>query len=127
MKILVVDDQPGVRLTLAAILKRRGYEVAVAEDGYGAIEEIKKNGIDVAILDIKMPGMDGVETFVKIKQINPNILVFMMTAFAVEDQIKRAIEEGAKGIVYKPFDVDEVLAMIGGCAKFPSHPEQPAF
>ena len=120
MKILVVDDESGMRLTLGGIFRRRGYEVAMAEDGYQAIEEVKKSDIDVILIDIRMPGMDGVETFIKIKEIQPNIAVFMMTAFAVDERIKKAVEEGARGIVYKPFDVEQILSMIGACSPKPS-------
>ena len=117
MKILVVDDQPGMRITLDGILKRRGHEVVTAEGGCQAIEELKKNNIDVVLMDIKMPGMDGVETFLKMKEIDPKISVFMMTAFAVDVQIKKALEEGALGIIYKPFDIEKTLSMIENCVR----------
>ena len=84
IKILVVDDQAGMRLTMKGILTRRGYDVTVAEDGAKALEAVKSMKFRIIFMDIKMPGMSGVDTFVKIKEINPKATVIMMTAFALD-------------------------------------------
>jgi len=66
----------------------------------------------MVFMDIKMPPMNGVEVFKKIKKISPNTFVMMMTAYAVEDLVQEALEEGAKGIMYKPLDIDNLLSIV---------------
>jgi two-component system, NtrC family, response regulator HydG len=112
VRILVVDDQPGMRLTLKGILKKKGYEVAIAEDGLQAVEMARKTEYRVIFMDIKMPGISGVEAFVRIKQFSPKATVIMMTAFAMEDEIKRAIQEGAYAVLYKPLDIEKILRVV---------------
>jgi CheY-like chemotaxis protein len=73
---------------------------------------VKGNSFDIIFMDIKMPGINGVQTFREIKKLNDKIRVIMMTAYAVEDLIKEAIEEGAYTVVYKPFDMEKVIATI---------------
>ena len=117
VKILVVDDQAGMRLTLKGILSRKGYEVWTAEDGPQAIEAARKTDFRLILMDIKMPGMSGVETFIKIKEMNKSATVIMMTAFAMEDEIKQAIQEGAYAVIHKPFNMEKILDVIGECLK----------
>jgi DNA-binding NtrC family response regulator len=110
--ILVVDDLKSMRLTLGGILEDGGYNVVLAEDGYQAIEAAKQTSFDLIFMDIKMPGINGVQTFREIKKINPQAAVIMMTAYSVEDLIREAVEEGAYAVVYKPFDVENILSII---------------
>ena len=78
-KIMVVDDDTDLRMTLQDILIGKGREVVSAKDGFQAIEIASEGDIDLIFMDIRMPGMDGVETFLKIKEILPNCAVVMMT------------------------------------------------
>ncbi len=110
--ILVVDDLRSMRLTLGGILEDEGYTVMTVEDGYQAIEAVRKRHFDVIFIDIKMPGIDGVQTFREIKKIDPGAAVVMMTAYSVEQLVKEALEEGAYAIIYKPFDINMVIAVI---------------
>jgi len=110
--ILVVDDLRSMRLTLGGILEDEGYNVTAVEDGYRAIDEVKKRHFDAIFIDIKMPGIDGVQTFREIKKIDPDTTVVMMTAYSVEELVKEALEEGAHAIIYKPFDISMVIAII---------------
>jgi DNA-binding NtrC family response regulator len=110
--ILLVDDDSGMAETLADILEDFDYNVDVASDGYKGIENFKDNLYDIVFMDIKMPGLNGVETFKQFKQINPNAKVFMMTAYSLEDLIKEALDEGAYGIIYKPLDIDVIIDCI---------------
>ncbi|MBI1870206.1 MAG: response regulator [Chlamydiae bacterium] len=110
--ILVVDDQVGMLETFTDILGDKGYKVATASDGYTAIDKVKKETFDVIFMDIKMPGINGVQTFREIKKVNPKTAVIMMTAYSVEDLVKEAIEEGAYTVIYKPFDIDRVVETI---------------
>jgi len=110
--ILVVDDLRGIRLTLGGILEDEGHNVVAVEDGYQAIEAVKKTHFDGIFMDIKMPGINGIQTFREVKKIDPQAMVIMMTAYSVEDLVKEALEEGAYAIVYKPFDIDKIIALI---------------
>ena len=110
--VLVVDDQIGMLETFTDILEHKGFSVATAEDGFQAIERVKEQGFDIIFMDIKMPGINGVQTFREIKKINPKASVIMMTAYSVEDLVKEAIEEGAYTVIYKPFDMDKVIRTI---------------
>ncbi len=111
-KILVVDDQKGIRLTLSAIMAHQGYDVTEVEDGYQAIEEVTSATFDVVFLDIKMPGINGVQSFREIKKISPQSAVVMMTGFSVEDLVREALDEGARTVLYKPFQVERVLSLV---------------
>ena len=110
--VLVVDDQRGMRLTLAGIIEDLGYQVTEVEDGYQAIRAASKTAFDLIFMDIEMRGIDGVETYREIKKRRPDSTVVMMTAFAVESLIKGAIKEGAFSVVYKPFDPKKVVEVI---------------
>ncbi len=110
--VLVVDDQIGMLETFTDILEDRGFSVATAEDGFQAIRKVKEQQFDIIFMDIKMPGINGVQTFREIKKINPKASVIMMTAYSVEDLVKEAIEEGAYTVIYKPFDMDKVIQTI---------------
>ena len=110
--MLIVDDDPDMAETLSDILNDMGYDVAIAENGYRAIEMTRQNKYDVALMDIMMPGINGVETFKEVKQISPQTRVIMMTAYSVEDLLREALKEGACGIIYKPIDIDKLIASL---------------
>lgn len=112
INILVVDDLRNSRLTLGGILEDEGHNVVLAENGYQAIEAAKQISFDLIFMDIKMPGINGVQTFREVKKINPQAAVIMMTAYSVEDLIREALEEGAYTVVYKPFDIENIVAII---------------
>jgi len=110
--ILVVDDLKSIRLTLGGILEDEGYNVVLAENGYQAIEAAKQIPFALIFIDIKMPGINGVQTFREIKRINLQAVVIMMTAYSVEDLVTEALEEGAYAVVYKPFDIESIVSII---------------
>ena len=110
--ILIVDDNISLCKTMSFVLGRKGYAVTTAKDGPEAIERVKETPFEMIFMDIKMPLMDGVETYRRIKQIRPKAVVMMMTAYAVEDLVQEALEEGAYGIIYKPLDIEKVVAVI---------------
>jgi DNA-binding NtrC family response regulator len=112
VRVLIVDDDASLARTTALILSRKGYTVTTAVDGPEAIERVKENPFDVILMDIKMPLMDGVETYRRIKQVRTDCAVIMMTAFAVEELIQEALQEGAHGILYKPLDIEKMMALI---------------
>lgn len=112
VNILIVDDQVGMLETITDILQDKGYNATTAEDGYTAIAKVRKRSFDVIFMDIKMPGINGVQTFREIKKISPKTAVIMMTAYSVEDLVKEAIEEGAYTVIYKPFEIERVVETI---------------
>jgi len=121
-KILVVEDEEGMRQILADVLVDKGYEVSTAEDGYQALEKIKEKKkvnqyFQLALVDIRMPGINGVQTFKEIKKISPHTDVIMMTAYAMEEEIEEAVREGAFAVLYKPFDFQRIISHIGKALK----------
>ena len=112
--ILIVDDDEGMCETLSDIMEDRAYRPVVAFNGYEAVEKVREAPFDVILMDIKMPGMNGVETLKEIKKTRPDAVVVMMTAYAVEDLIKEALREGAYGVLYKPLDMDRMISLIEG-------------
>jgi len=115
--ILIVDDHIDSAKMLSRILERKGYSVATATDGHKAIERVKESPFDLTFMDVKMPGMNGLETYRRIKEIRPEAVVIMMTAYDVDDLIRAAIEEGAYGAIHKPLNIQEVLALVERAAK----------
>ncbi len=110
--ILVVDDEPGMRALFSFMLGPKGYHVRTAGSGKEAIESVKNSDCDLVFLDIRMPYMNGLEVFRVLKQLRPDISVVMMTGYAVEQLLKDALDEGAKGYLRKPFTIDELLEQI---------------
>ena len=110
--ILIVDDNVSLCKTMSLILRRNGSEVITANDGPEAIERVRDRPFDIIFMDIKMPSMDGVETYRRIKKVRPEAVVTMMTAYAVDDLVQDALEEGAHTVLYKPLDIAQVLGLI---------------
>jgi DNA-binding NtrC family response regulator len=111
-RVLIVDDDTRLCKTITLILGRKGYAVTTAHDGPEAIERVKERPFDMTFMDIRMLPINGVETYRRIKAIRPKAPVMMMTAYAVEDLVQEALQEGAYGITYKPLDLDRVVAII---------------
>jgi DNA-binding NtrC family response regulator len=111
-RILIVDDDQGTARTTALILARKGYAVETAGGGPEAIDKVREAPFDVILLDIKMPVMNGVETHRRIKAIRPEAMVVMMTAYALEELVDQALEDGAHGILDKPLDMDRVIQIV---------------
>ena len=114
--ILVVDDNEDLLETFAMILKRRGFNVETAGDGVSAVDKFKAQEFDVTLMDIVMPEMNGVEAFQKIKKVQPEASIILMTAYSDEDLIKTAKKEGAKRIINKPIRIDQLIEMINEAA-----------
>lgn len=111
-KILIVDDNETLRYTLTELLQESGFETNDAHDGPTALEEIKKSNYDLVILDMKLPGMGGLEILKKIKENNPDIPVIMLTAFGDIKTAVEAMKQGAQDFVTKPFDNNAMIITI---------------
>jgi signal transduction histidine kinase len=109
--LLVVDDEDGPRQSLRVIFKDE-YDLLMAEDGPTAINLAQKHPIDVAVLDIRMAGMSGIEVLERLKYVNPDIEVIMMTAFETTDTIRQALRLRACDYINKPFDLATIRAAV---------------
>lgn len=107
--VLVADDTPVMRKACQRSLERAGHTVIIAEDGNRALEVVRNEDIDVALLDIKMPGVGGIEVLKAIKSEKPLVEVIMMTAHATQDIAEKAGDFGSSGFLTKPFDDVKVL------------------
>ena len=105
-KILVVDDDKTVRGFLELFLKTKGFaDVVSAENGEDAVKIVEKENVKLILLDVMLPGMNGVEVLRKIKAINKDISVIMITGYPDEEKAKEAIREGVYDYIIKPFDL----------------------
>lgn len=112
IRLLLVDDEEDFRTTLANRLRKRKLEVWDKEDGLEAIKTVREHPIDVAVIDVKMPGIDGLETLRQIKQINPLIEVIMLTGHASVESGIEGMRSGAFDYLMKPCDINELILKI---------------
>jgi signal transduction histidine kinase len=109
--LLVVDDEEGPRMSLKLIFKDT-YDLLMAEDGPTAIELAQQNDIDVAILDIRMAGMSGIEVLERLRFVRPNIEAIMITAFETTDTMRQALRLRACDYINKPFDLASIRSAV---------------
>jgi DNA-binding NtrC family response regulator len=113
--VLVVDDEPGMRDTLTAILELHGYGVSSARDGETAVAAVRKGVFDVVVMDIRMPGRDGVSVLEEMGDPPPQVI--LMTAYAQEERLRAAVQANAFAIVPKPFDTRRMLSLIADASR----------
>ena len=118
-RILIVDDDEDILANLSDILGHLGYKTDTAtcgEEAIGKVEQFCPNQLDchydLCLLDFKMPGIDGVELYKKILQYNPKLRAIMITAYAGDDGVQRAVEAGTWKVLRKPVDIEQLLGMI---------------
>lgn len=110
--ILVVDDQMGVRRLLFEAFKEDGYNVRLAASGFEAISQVNSDPPKLILMDMKMPGMNGLEALREIKRLNPDISVIMMTAYGELEIVAEAMKLGVKEYITKPFDINELRDLV---------------
>jgi two-component system nitrogen regulation response regulator GlnG len=110
--ILVADDEESMRWVLSKALKKKGFNVDLARDGEEALRHIKQHSYDLAILDIKMPGLSGLELLDRVRELKSDLLVVIMTAEASMKNAVEAMKRGAYDYLTKPFDLDVIDAII---------------
>jgi DNA-binding NtrC family response regulator len=110
--ILIVDDELSVRDSLNSWFRKDGHQVQTSANATEALRALQDRSYDVVLLDIKMPGMDGMELQERIHKLNPRIAVIMITAFATVDTAVRALKQGAFDYVTKPIDPDELSHLV---------------
>jgi len=119
VNLLIVDDDIGMVATIGDVFQDRGYNVTMVDDGHRAIKLATRTNFDVILMDVKMPGINGLETYKEVKEIIPTAAVIMMTADSKEELVKKALEEGAYAVIYKPFNVKRVIKIVEEALKKP--------
>ena len=112
-RVLIVDDDKGMVSTLSDILGACDYQVAVASSGHEAIDRARADTPHVVVMDIRMPGLNGVDTFRELKRLAPDSYVVFMTAYATSELVEEARREGAVEVLPKPIDMERLLDLIG--------------
>jgi DNA-binding NtrC family response regulator len=123
-KVLIVDDEEVFAKTLAERLSIRDYKVSVAFNGNDAVDHVRKNKIDVVILDVSMPGMDGVEALKEIKNAKPLTEVIMLTGHATVETAIEGMKLGALDYLMKPCDTEDLTEKINMAYKRKSEHEE---
>ncbi|WP_034643644.1 response regulator [Desulfovibrio inopinatus] len=124
LRVLVVDDEAAFRSTLIKRLKRRGVDVIDAPNGLEALSRLAEERVDVVVLDMKMPGMDGMETLECIKKSHEDIEIVLLTGHADIEAANQAMSGGAFDYMLKPISIDELLHVIEEAGKRASQHRQ---
>lgn len=111
-KILIVDDQYGIRLLLFEVFSKDGYNTFQASNGKEALKIVETESPDIVLLDMKIPGMDGLEILKHIRKINNSLKVIMMTAYGELDMLEEATKYGVLTHFTKPFDIDHLRIAV---------------
>ncbi len=117
VRLLIVDDDETHRRSLAEAFDRPGYEVSNLPDGRQAVERVRREDVDVVLLDVLMPGLNGLETLVQIRELRPLTEVIFLTGHADVQTAVEAIAKGAFDYVAKPVDLPELMGKVeAACA-----------
>jgi DNA-binding NtrC family response regulator len=110
--ILIVDDEKNIRMTLSQSLESLGVEMDVAGSGEEALAKLKERDFGVILLDIRMPGMDGMEVLRQVREVRPEIRIIMITAYGTIESAVEAMKLGAVDFLQKPFDPEEIRELV---------------
>ncbi len=113
-RVLLVDDEERFRTTMGKLLRKRGFEVEEAGSGHEAMVRLQQGDVDVIVLDVKMPGMDGIQTLAKIKSLDPLPEVIVLTGHANVDAAVEIMRLGGYEYLLKPCPIDDLVAKIEG-------------
>jgi len=112
LEILVVDDEQSICLLLRDAMARHGHGVTICQEGEAALEMAAERQFNLILLDIRMPGMSGLEALKKLRQIQPQATFVMITGFAKDDIIEEALKSGASACLCKPFRLSQVSELL---------------
>jgi DNA-binding response OmpR family regulator len=112
MRVFIVDDDRDHAESIADVLTMRGFETELAFSGEAGLARFREAEFDIVFMDVKLPGMNGVETFFEFRKIRPDVKVMMMTGFSLEQLIAQAVENGALGVLRKPFEIRDLLGVL---------------
>ncbi len=124
--VLVIDDEQGIREMLRYELSQEGFDVEMAENGLAAVEAVKRRKFDLAITDLKMPGMDGVATVEALRSLDPKIEVIVATGYASVETAVACMKRGAYDYIEKPFDLTELKLLLERASQKSHLPNPPA-
>jgi DNA-binding NtrC family response regulator len=110
--ILIVDDEKNIRLTLSQALETLGTQIDAAANGEEALAKLREKEFGLILLDIRMPGMDGIEVLRRVREIRPDIRVIMITAYGTVESAVEAMKLGAVDFLQKPFDPEEIRELV---------------
>jgi DNA-binding NtrC family response regulator len=117
MKVLLVDDEGELVYTMAERLELRGYEADAVTSGVSALQLMKNKEYDVAVVDVKMPGMSGEALLGEVKEAYPDLPVIMLTGHASSDKENESIRRSASTYLYKPIDIEDLIRAMESCCK----------
>ncbi len=115
-RVLIVDDEANMRKTLAEILRDEGYQITTAASGEEAVRLCQTNHFEAILMDVRMPGIDGVEAFRQIRQHQEGARVILMSAYSIEALKEAALDDGAIAFLPKPLDLDRVIDLVAEAA-----------
>jgi two-component system response regulator HydG len=112
LDILIVDDDVDNALSLGELLELEGHRALVVHSGEAAIEAFVQGNFDVSFIDVLLPGLNGVESFLKIRKLRPEAKVYMMSGFSVAELLKQALCNGAMGVLTKPTEPEKIVGLV---------------
>jgi len=116
IKVLLVDDEASFTASMQKVLSRRGFDVKVASDGLSALPLIAGEQFDVVVLDIKMPGMDGIQVLKEIRRFSPDIHVILLTGHYSSNEEEATLKQGAYAYLLKPYPILDLINLITAAA-----------
>ena len=114
--VLIVDDEEGMRASLRWLLEAEGYAVLAASGGAQALSICEESLPAIAFVDYRMPGMNGGETCAALHRLRPEMALYLMTAYVSSESANAALASGVAGVLYKPLDIDRLLALVAARA-----------
>jgi CheY-like chemotaxis protein len=117
IRVLLVDDEPDLLDVLAEDLSDFGFDVTAVDSGMAAVQAARREKFDVAVTDVRMPGMDGVETMSRLREIDPDLPVVVATGYVSEAARYDFAERGAAGLILKPFRLEQICALLARAAR----------
>ena len=112
LRIFIVDDDRDFAESLADVLEPQGHTVALAFSGEEAVQRFATEDFDITFMDVRLPGMNGVESLFEMRRLKSDAKVMMMTGYSVEHLLRQAVDNGALGVLHKPLDFDDVLEAL---------------
>jgi len=112
LRVFIVDDDIDFAESLGEVIEGRGHHVEMAHSGEEAIEKFRQADFDIAFMDVRLPGKNGVESFFEIRKLKPDAKVMMMTGYSVEQLLRQALDNGALGVLQKPLNFERVFEAL---------------
>jgi len=111
LNIIVIDDDRDILDSFEAIFENTGFHLTTVNSGKSAIDILSKYHFHIAFIDLFMPDMDGLETMIRLKELDPELIAVMISGFRNEDMLERALQTGAYDYLYKPLDVQDIFGI----------------